>query len=248
MDQFQVDPRYSFVFVGPLNPAQQTWQWDRMLQGSQHKGAPRFFGVCTNVTPVSDWHDNHTTKGHWVAFLVDWNTRTLEFFDPKGHAAAFYPIVKTMLSDLHLALEQYDDQAAWNLEAGSKRCHQAGDTECGMHVIRFFAWRLHCKSLTDVHTATFPDAAAHLLRDVYFEKGGLPLQGPTCLRPEEQLLDLRTLEAVFAPQQQTIPPPPLKTTLNHHGRRRGSGTVQSTLRSGNGTHKNILFGHRTTRR
>ena len=79
----------------------------------------------------------------------------MEFFDPKGHAAGFYPIVKTMLSSLHLALEQYDDQAAWNLQAGLERCHQAGDTECGMHVIRFFAWRLHCKSLTDVHTPPF---------------------------------------------------------------------------------------------
>ena len=194
MGLFREDTRYSFHFVGPINPGHPNFNWANVVSAWEKKNK-RFLGVSINTTA----QHGQDMKGHWVGFLADLAEKTLEYFDPLGNALHLYTLVEPHFARLQLALEgTHSGEPIWKCAVGAQCVHQTGGVECGLFGIWFFSSRLHGTSLIDLHKTRFPDEGAHVLRDVFFtDPLGLKLQGPDGVPPEKQIFDVRTWIKLF---------------------------------------------------
>lgn len=90
--------------------------------------------------------DNHNQTGsHWVAFFIDNQKQTIEYFDSTGRKPN-YNISKFISNVLNLLQQQHLN---YNLKINNIQ-HQFGNNECGIYSIYFIIQRLKNKSFEKI--------------------------------------------------------------------------------------------------
>jgi hypothetical protein len=109
--------------------------------------------------------DNHTQSGsHWVAFLIDNVSKTIEYYDsvgklPNKNISTF---IKHIENYLHKKCKtKYE--ILYN-----KTKQQYGNNECGMYTIHFIIMRLLGKSFHDISNMKIKDKDMNRFRNVVF--------------------------------------------------------------------------------
>jgi hypothetical protein len=108
--------------------------------------------------------DNHDEKGsHWVAFFLDYNSKTLEYFDSTGDPPN--ENIKEFIKNVHLFFKKNDIVYTYKQ---NKLVHQKENTECGVFSIYYIIQRLRNKTFQYITKNIVNDKKMNGFRDVIF--------------------------------------------------------------------------------
>jgi hypothetical protein len=104
--------------------------------------------------------DKHDEKGsHWVAFYIDNDNKTLEYFDslgekPNKNIKNYIDKIKSYVPKYKILINKY--------------VHQRKNSECGVYAIYYILQRLLGKSFEEIVKKKMPDEKISILREYIF--------------------------------------------------------------------------------